>query len=133
VFSNICGALSSFGMDISRGHAMTNPNGLVLGHLSVHGSGALPRAERRRQGTILEVLGDVISGGTDITERLRSREQSVLYRRRSGVTAVAPVVHADNQSSRRYTILDIVADNALGLLHRVSRSSRATDATWPSC
>jgi [protein-PII] uridylyltransferase len=31
------------------------------------------------------------------------------------------VVHADNQSSRRYTILDLVADNALGLLHRVSR------------
>jgi len=30
------------------------------------------------------------------------------------------VIHADNQSSRRYTILDLVADNALGLLHRVS-------------
>jgi UTP:GlnB (protein PII) uridylyltransferase len=30
-------------------------------------------------------------------------------------------VHADNRSSHRYTILDIVADNALGLLHRVSR------------
>jgi UTP:GlnB (protein PII) uridylyltransferase len=34
---------------------------------------------------------------------------------------VAPVIHADNQSSRRYTILDIVATNVLGLLHRVSR------------
>jgi [protein-PII] uridylyltransferase len=30
-------------------------------------------------------------------------------------------IHADNHSSRRYTILDIVASNALGLLHRVSR------------
>ena len=30
LFSNICGVLSSFGMDILRGHAMTNPNGLVL-------------------------------------------------------------------------------------------------------
>ena len=30
LFSNICGTLSSFGMDIARGHAMTNPNGLVL-------------------------------------------------------------------------------------------------------
>ena len=30
LFSNICGVLSSFGMDILKGHAMTNPNGLVL-------------------------------------------------------------------------------------------------------
>ena len=30
LFANICGVLSSFGMDILRGHAMTNPNGLVL-------------------------------------------------------------------------------------------------------
>src|SRR5262249_54348479 len=30
LFSNICGTLASFGMDIARGHAMTNPNGLVL-------------------------------------------------------------------------------------------------------
>ena len=30
LFSNICGVLSSFGMDILRGHALTNPNGLVL-------------------------------------------------------------------------------------------------------
>ena len=31
------------------------------------------------------------------------------------------MIHGDNQSSRRYTILDIVADNAIGLLHRISR------------
>src|SRR5207249_7459816 len=30
LFSNICGTLSSFSMDIARGQAMTNPNGLVL-------------------------------------------------------------------------------------------------------
>ena len=121
VFSNICGALSSFGMDISRGHAMTNPNGLVLDIFQFTDQERFLELNASGKEQFLEVLGDVISGGTDVTERLRSREQSVLYRRRSGVTAVAPVVHADNQSSRRYTILDIVADNALGLLHRVSR------------
>ena len=31
------------------------------------------------------------------------------------------MIHCDNQSSRRYTILDIVANNAIGLLHRISR------------
>jgi [protein-PII] uridylyltransferase len=32
-----------------------------------------------------------------------------------------PVVRADNDASGRYTILDIVASNALGLLYRISR------------
>jgi [protein-PII] uridylyltransferase len=121
VFSNICGALSSFGMDISRGHAMTNPNGLVLDIFQFTDQERFLELNASGREQFLEVLGAVVSGATDVTERLRAREQSVLYRRRSGVPAVAPVVHADNRSSRRYTILDIVADNALGLLHRVSR------------
>ena len=33
-----------------------------------------------------------------------------------------PVVRIDNQASARYTIVDIVASNSLGLLHRVSRA-----------
>ena len=48
-----------------------------------------------------------------------AREQSVLQPR--GASRFAPVVHADNEASRRYTILDIVASNALGLLYRISR------------
>jgi [protein-PII] uridylyltransferase len=34
---------------------------------------------------------------------------------------VAPVVRCDNTSSNRYTIIDIIAADALGLLYRISR------------
>jgi [protein-PII] uridylyltransferase len=34
---------------------------------------------------------------------------------------VAPVVHVDNDESPTYTILEIVAQDAPGLLHRISR------------
>jgi [protein-PII] uridylyltransferase len=121
LFSNICGALSSYGMDITRGHAMTNPNGLVLDIFQFTDQERFLELNASGKEIFLTKLGSIISGETDVTERLRAREQSVLYRRRSGVTAVTPVIHADNHSSRRYTILDIVATNALGLLHRVSR------------
>jgi [protein-PII] uridylyltransferase len=122
LFSNICGALSSFGMDITRGHAMTNPNGLVLDVFQFADQERFLELNATGHETFLSVLASVISGETDITERLRLREQSVLYRRRAGVTATPPVIHTDNHSSRRYTILDIVAGNTIGLLHRVSRA-----------
>jgi len=122
LFSNICGALSSFGMDIARGHAMTNPNGLVLDVFQFTDQERFLELNAAGKDQFLAVLADLISGRADVTERLRAREQSVLYRRRAGVTPTPPVIHADNQSSRRYTILDLVADNALGLLHRVSRA-----------
>ena len=32
-----------------------------------------------------------------------------------------PVVYVDNEHSQRYTVLELVADDAPGLLHRVSR------------
>src|SRR5207244_305320 len=118
LFSNICGVLSSFGMDILRGHALTNPNGLVLDIFQFTDSEGFLAMNKDGQSSVLKVLEDAVSGRLDVTERLRSRERSVLNRR---VARFAPVIHADNQSSRRYTILDIIATNQIGLLHRISR------------
>jgi [protein-PII] uridylyltransferase len=118
LFSNVCGVLSSFGMNILRGHAMTNPNGLVLDIFEFTDQERFLAMNADGQARVLEVLADVVSGRSDITARLRARERGVLGRR---VSRFAPVIHADNQSSRRYTILDIITTNQIGLLHRISR------------
>ena len=55
----------------------------------------------------------------ELAPRLQRREQGALHSR-SG-PRFPPVVRADNEASGRYTILDIVATNALGLLYRISR------------
>ncbi len=119
LFSNICGVLSSFGMDILRGHAMTNPNGLVLDTFQFTDEDQYLAKNSDGRARLLEVLQDAVSGRIDIAARLRAREHSVLNHGK--VQRVAPVIHADNQSSQRYTILDIIASNAIGLLHRISR------------
>jgi [protein-PII] uridylyltransferase len=118
LFSNISGVLSSFGMDILRGHAMTSSNGLVLDVFQFTDSERFLELNAGAREQVFSVLNDVVSGKASVTERLRGRERSLFNRRPMRVT---PVVHADNTSSKRYTIIDIIADDELGLLYRISR------------
>jgi [protein-PII] uridylyltransferase len=119
LFSNICGVLSSFGMNIIRGHALTNPNGLVLDVFQFTDDERFLELNPDAHDQVLHVLEDVVSARSDVTSLLRGREQGVLQSR--AASRFAPVVRADNEASGRYTILDIVANNALGLLYRISR------------
>jgi [protein-PII] uridylyltransferase len=118
LFSNICGVLSSFGMNILKGHALTNPNGLVLDIFQFTDDDRFLALNPDAQRQVLQMLEDAVSSRSDVTARIRVRERSVL---KSMASRFAPVVRADNAASGRYTILDIVATNALGLLYRISR------------
>jgi [protein-PII] uridylyltransferase len=119
LFSNICGVLSSFGMDIIRGHALTNPSGLVLDVFQFTDQERFLELNTDAQERLLQVLQDVVGGREEVARRLRGREHGALAVR-SGARFPA-VVRADNEASSNYTILDIVATNALGLLYRISR------------
>jgi [protein-PII] uridylyltransferase len=119
LFSNICGVLSSFGMNIIRGHALTNPNGLILDIFQFTDDERFLELNPDGHDRLLQVLENVVAGREDLAARLRGRERGVLQSK-SGAR-FAPVVRADNEASGRFTILDIVATNALGLLYRISR------------
>ena len=118
LFSNICGVLSSFGMNIIRGHALTNPNGLVLDIFQFTDDERFLELNHEAGSQMIHVLQDVVAGREDVTGLLRGREKSVLQPKPA---RIPPVVRADSEASSRYTILDIVAGNALGLLYRISR------------
>jgi [protein-PII] uridylyltransferase len=119
LFSNICGVLSSFGMNILRGQALTNPKGLVLDVFQFTDDERFLALNPDAHAQVLHVLQDVVSGRSEVTDLLRGREQGVLGSR--ATSRVVPVVRMDNDVSQRYTILDIVASNVLGLLYRISR------------
>jgi [protein-PII] uridylyltransferase len=119
LFSNICGVLSSFAMNILRGQALTSPNGLVLDVFQFTDDERFLELNADAHVQVLHVLQDVVSGRADVTSLLRGREQGILQAKTP--PRVATIVRLDNDASERYTILDIVAGNALGLLYRISR------------
>ncbi len=119
LFSNIAGVLSSFGMDILRGFAFTKPTGLIVDLFHFTDDEQFLELNAEGEGELLKLLESVVLGRSDIATRLRGREQGAFRRRLPGFS---PVVHCDNESSRRYTIVEIVAEDALGLLFRVSRA-----------
>jgi [protein-PII] uridylyltransferase len=110
--------LAYFGMNILRGQAMTNTNGLVVDVFEFtdqegffhHNPDAIPQFHQTMQ--------DAVAGQIEVPALLRGRRRSPMYRRPHRLD---PIIHFDNGHSNRYTILEIVADDAVGLLHRVSR------------
>ena len=119
LFSNICGVLAYFGMDILRGHALTSLAGLAVDVFQFADREEF--FERNSQGhkEFDRRLEEVVNGTTDVTVLLKSKETSVLARR--SLVRRTPVVYFDAAHSERYTVLELVADDAPGLLHRVSR------------
>jgi [protein-PII] uridylyltransferase len=118
LFSNVAGVLSYFGMDIHRGQAMTSPTGLVLDVFEFSDEQGFLRQNPGATTEITRMLDRVVAGWVDVPALLRGREKSVLFRPRQR----EPVrLHFDNEHSQKYTVLEIVADDAPGLLHRVSR------------
>jgi [protein-PII] uridylyltransferase len=119
LFSNISGVLSSFGMDILRGFAFTKPDGVILDMFHFNDAERFLELNPGSEVQLLRVLDDVVLGRADVAARLKGREEGAFRRRLPGF---APVIHCDNEASRRYTIVEIVAENALGLLYRMSRA-----------
>ena len=119
LFSSICGVLSSFGMNIIRGHAFTSLNGLVLDVFQFMDDERFLALNPDGRDRLAGVLEDAVAGRVDVAARLHGRERGILQPK--GTARFPPVVRADNAASSRYTILDIVATNAVGLLYRISR------------
>ncbi|HXW06741.1 MAG TPA: HD domain-containing protein [Vicinamibacterales bacterium] len=118
LFSNVSGVLSYFGMDIHRGQAMTTPEGLVLDVFEFSDAEGFLRQNPGAPTEISRMLDRVVAGWVDVPGLLRGRERSVVYR---APQPIAPRVHVDNEYSRKYTVVEIVAADGPGLLYRVSR------------
>ena len=118
LYSKICGVLSYFGMDILRGQAMSNEQGVALDIFQFTDAESFFRLNSTGPDEFIHRLQEVVAGREDVDKTLRPKERG-LARQQS--RRVRVIVHLDNEYSDRFSILEIVAQNAWGLLYRISR------------
>ena len=119
LYAKICGVLSYFGMDILRGQAMSNKQGVALDIFQFTDADSFFRLNQGGQQEFVHRLKDVVSGRENIDATLKPKEQGFSWRPQPGRVKV--VVHVDNEYSDRFSILEIISQNSWGLLYRISR------------
>tara|TARA_B100001123_G_scaffold308557_1_gene344804 strand:- start:3124 stop:5700 length:2577 start_codon:yes stop_codon:yes gene_type:complete len=118
LYSKICGVLSYFGMDILRGQAMSNHQGVALDIFQFTDHESFLKLNVSAKDELVHRLKEVVAGRENIDKILRPREAGLSHKK---PLRVKSVVHVDNQYSEQFSILEMVAANSWGLLYRISR------------
>ena len=114
----MAGLLSYFEMNILRGHAFANKGGIILDSFQfLDSAGHFRRIHERKR--FQELLKQAIQNEVSVERLLQGKEESVLFQ--SQAPGFTPTVYFEDEHSDRFTILEIVAPDALGLLYRISR------------
>jgi [protein-PII] uridylyltransferase len=112
LFASICGVLAHLNADIISGQALTSAGGIALGVFRFHDDeGALERSDPK------PILIDAIAGRIDV--------EALVTHTPHAAPPASPderMVSIDNDASARYSVIEMIAANAPGLLYRVSRA-----------
>lgn len=122
ILASITGVLTAMGLNILGAQVYTQEDDIAVDTLQVSGksreqicSVVIDRDELER------VLEDVISGKQKVDDLLAKRTSYFDFRARN-VIAVPTTVEVDNTVSRRYTEIEISAEDRLGLLYSITRA-----------
>lgn len=119
IFSKIVGVLSYFEMNILKGYGFANSKETILDFFEFFDSRDSFRHshERERFRKMLEqALNDEMS-----IERLLEEKERGIFHRKTTTPGFSPTVYFEDEVSERYTIMEIIAPDSLGLLYRISR------------
>lgn len=126
LFSKIAGVVAYFDMNLFRGYGFANRQGTALDLFRFSDTRKVFSLNPTEKDRFLEVLHQVIAGEVAVEKLLRSKESSMVYRRRLGPDR-KPRLYFDNDTSDRYTIAEIFAADSIGLLYRISREISAVE------
>lgn len=118
LFSKITGVLSYFGMNIVRGQAFSNRHGTIFDLIAFEDPDRYFEKNPSEVDQLAKVLNGVIVGTVDLNALLSGKFTSIVFQQRK--SSIPSTVHFDDDFSKRCTIMEIVAQDAFGLLYRIA-------------
>ena len=119
LFSKITGVLSYFGMNIVRAQAFSNRHGTIFDLISFEDASHYFEKNPSEIEHFSKLLNDVIDGNVELNGLLERKFKSVMFRQKRGAS-VPITIHFDRSFSSRCTIMELVAQDAFGLLYRIA-------------
>src|SRR5207247_5339711 len=119
LFSKITGVLSYFGMNIVRGQAFSNRHGTIFDLIAFEDPDRFFEKNPSEVDRLMKLLNDVISETVRLDDLLQRKFSSIIFRQKKGLV-VATTIHFDDVFSQRCTIMEMVAQDAFGLLYRTA-------------
>jgi [protein-PII] uridylyltransferase len=120
LFASIVGALAAFGMDILKAEAYSNARGEVLDSFTF----ADPARALELNPTELERLRKTVekaaSGEMDIRQMLERRARPLVAPPKR-MERLRPAIYFDSEASENATLVEIVAEDRIGLLYDFAR------------
>ena len=122
LFASIAGALSGSGMNILKAEAFANRSGTILDTFVFEDPMRTLELNPTETDRLRLTLERVILGRQDVQQLLRGRRQPQLPSHRAQVN---PTVRFDDEVSESATLIEIVAEDRIGLLYDLARAISA--------
>ena len=125
LYANVTGSLAAARINILGSHVYTTRTGLALEVYRVSTPRGGPQEKRQAWQELATILGRVLAGEARVADLLAGRGRPVGATRTPSRTP--PSVSIRNDVSDFYTVVDITANDRLGLLHDLTRTITAHD------
>jgi [protein-PII] uridylyltransferase len=117
LFANIAGALAAWGMNIVKAEAFANADGVVVDTFYFTDRFRTLELNMPEWDRFKRSVADVLSGDVDLDRMLRDRARADA--KGSAKVKVQTRIEFDDESSAGSTLVQVIAQDQLGLLHRI--------------
>jgi [protein-PII] uridylyltransferase len=120
-FSQICGAFLAAGVTVISAIAYTRDDGVIFDHFRVAPGLESPSSRSDFWGRVESGIEDTLQGTGDFLAKIDAARRRI-PRTPAISRRIEPDIRVDNKLSERYTVLDIVCGDRIGLLYGLSRA-----------
>jgi [protein-PII] uridylyltransferase len=120
LYSDVAGTLSAYGFNILGSHVYTSRGGIALEVYRLTTPPGGPEERTLAHEELEAALARVVAGELDVPQLLQRRDRRRIGTTRSPSRKPARVL-ISNTESEFYTLVDVVANDRMGLLHDVTR------------